>query len=196
MQLRLRANRGDVEMSIQDEVPSNVDDSRGDSNNSDKSWGSKLLEILIGALEIGVQIFINYWESLKSKEENLWVSDQWEEIVDEGANKVKLSFALAVDNAADQCKKHIQKLPEGQRMKAARLFASAIDLVTKFQTTVGENFTILKDYIGDFLESAGPMLKDIMTHIKGTADEIMKAIRSIFNSGSASEMDGIPLLPR
>ncbi|KAF8246405.1 hypothetical protein K440DRAFT_662161 [Wilcoxina mikolae CBS 423.85] len=199
MQLRLRSNRGDIEMSIKNEEPSDGDDGRGDSNNSGQSWGSELAKILLGTLEAGVQIFVDFWEWLKCKDEKLWDSDRWEEIVDEGANKAKKSYCLIIDSTTDLCKKQIQMLPEGLRVKAARFFASSIDLVTKFQTTVCENLTIMKDNIGDFLESAWPMLKDIMARIKGTAEKVMDAIRSKLSSESGPETDGdigIPLLPR
>jgi hypothetical protein len=153
--------------------------------------------MLTGALEAGVQIFIDFWEWLKQKHQNLWGSSQWEKIVDEGAEKAKSGFSLVVDNVADACKKEIRELPAQYRKPAARFFASSIDLVGKFQTTVGKNIVILKDYICDFLESAWSMLKDIATRITETAEEIIESIRNIFSSTSRGDGDsGILLLPR
>ncbi|KAF8534069.1 hypothetical protein BDD12DRAFT_862167 [Trichophaea hybrida] len=149
-------------------------------------------------LEARVQIFVDFWEWLKRKDKELWGDEEWEKIVDEKTNEVKESFSQVVDNAADGCKKRIQKLPERQRMKAARFFASLIDLVTKSQATVCKMLTVLKDYIGDSLESAWSILKDIIALIKGTAEEVTNTIRSKLNSRFGPKTDGdfgIPLLP-
>jgi hypothetical protein len=143
---------------------------------------SELVELLIGALKKGEQVYESLCQRLKKIHQDMRGNDDFddamlEQMIDSETDSAIASYTDSLHATRDKFKEKVRNLPQQLRKQAVAFFVASIDLLKKFQRTVA-------DYIYGFLGKAWSVLKDIAACITRVAEQTIEAIRSIFSSGS------------